>query len=339
MATLSRPTTVSPAPTQDLAIQAVNLGKKYGDQSVVTAVTFDIPRGNIFGFIGPSGAGKTTTVRMLTGVVKPTSGTVTVLGSPPGQFHTRTREKIGYMPQLFALYPDLTVWENLNFAASLYGMGLVRGKQLHRVLEFVELDSHRRKLARDISGGMQRRLSLAATLVHDPEVLFLDEPTMGIDPILRSKFWEHFDTLKSQGRTLFVTTQYVGEAAYCDLIGVLAEGHLLAVDTPAGLRRRAFGGEVVELHTPQRMDYNRLQLLRQLPFVHDITRLDDLDLRVVVDDASSAIPALLNWGQAQQVPIDSIREYLPPFDDVFVQVVKNAGADTQVLDDGRKGPS
>ncbi len=306
----------------DVAIHAANLTKKFDDQDAVQDVTFDIPRGKIFGFIGPSGAGKSTTVRMLTGVVKPTSGEVVVLGETPYRFRIRTRERIGYMPQLFALYPDLTVWENLNFAASLYGMGLFRGGHLRRVLEFVELYGDRRKLARNISGGMQRRLSLAATLVHDPELLFLDEPTTGIDPILRSKFWDHFKALQQQGRTLFVTTQYVGEAAHCDLIGVLSEGRLLMVDTPAGLRRRAFGGEVVELHTPQRIDYNHLQLVRQLPFVHGLTRLGDLDLRVVVDDASTAIPALLEWGKEQNISIESIREYLPPFDEVFVQLIK-----------------
>ncbi len=312
-------------PSQDNSIHTLDLTKKFGDEAAVENLTFDIPRGKIFGFIGPSGSGKTTTVRILTGILEPTSGQVSVLGRRPSKFNTRTREQIGYMPQLFVLYPDLTVWENMNFAASLYGMGWFRGQRLRRVLEFVELYADRGKLARNISGGMQRRLSLAATLVHDPTLLFLDEPTTGIDPILRAKFWEHFKALQQEGRTLFVTTQYVGEAAYCDLIGVLAEGHLLMVDSPAGLRRRAFGGEVVEMHTPARVDYNHVQLMRRLPFVRGISRTSDLDLRLVVDEASTAIPALLEWAKEQSISIESITEYLPPFDDVFVELVKNNG--------------
>jgi ABC-2 type transport system ATP-binding protein len=308
-----------------MVIHTLNLTKKFGEQTAVENLTFDIPRGKIFGFIGPSGSGKTTTLRMLTGILEPTSGEVSVLGRRPSKFAPRIREQIGYMPQLFALYPDLTVWENMNFAASLYGMGGFRGKQLRRALEFVELYDDRGKLTRNLSGGMQRRLSLAATLVHDPKLLFLDEPTTAIDPILRAKFWEHFKSLQRAGRTLFITTQYVSEAAHCDLIGVLAEGHLLMVDTPQGLRRHAFGGEVVELHTPERVDYSHVQLLQRLPYVRRISRTSDLDLRLIVEEASTAIPALLEWAKEQRINVESITEYLPPFDDVFVELVKHNG--------------
>ena len=193
----SQPRQLQPVEANRPVISVQHLTKKFGDEVAVQDVSFDVPRASIFGFIGPSGSGKTTTVRLLTGVYAPTAGEVTVLDCSPAKFSQADRARLGYMPQLFVLYPNLTVWENLNFAASLYGMSLFRGKRLTEALAFVELEEHRSKLARNISGGMLRRLSLAATLVHDPELLFLDEPTAGIDPVLRHKFWDHFRELKS----------------------------------------------------------------------------------------------------------------------------------------------
>ncbi|HBY95898.1 MAG TPA: ABC transporter ATP-binding protein [Chloroflexi bacterium] len=312
-----------PNGTNNVVVWAKGLTKQFGDEIAVKQVTFEVPRGKIFGFIGPSGSGKTTTIRLLTGIYEPTAGSAKVLGHHPMAFTQSTRERIGYMPQLFVLYPELTVWENLNFAASVYGLGLRRGKRLQRLLDFVELSEHRHKLARNISAGMQRRLSLAATLVHNPELIFLDEPTAGIDPVLRRKFWDHFKELQDEGRTLFVTTQYVGEAAYCDLVGVMAEGRLLMVDTPEGLRRRAFGGDVVDLRTTERLNYSDLRRLRGLPFVQgSVIRTNETGVRVVVDDASTAMPALLDWFKERNAAVESIEEYLPPFDDVFVKLIE-----------------
>jgi ABC-2 type transport system ATP-binding protein len=227
------------------------------------------------------------------------------------------------MPQLFVLYNELSVWENINFTASLYGVPLRRHSRLNQVLDFVELGEHKHKLARNISGGMQRRLSLAATLVHNPQLLFLDEPTAGIDPVLRRKLWDHFKMLQSEGRTLFITTQYVGEAAYCDYVGIMARGRLLMIETPEGLRRQAFGGEVVDLTTAERLSFQQLQQLRELPCVQaEIERLTLNGVRIIVDEASTAMPMILDWCQGQNVNVDSIEEYLPPFDDVFVELVK-----------------
>lgn len=319
--TVTEPPRTYSAP-DGIVIHTESLTRKFGGETAVEDLSFDIPKGKIFGFIGPSGSGKTTTVRLLTGVLYPTSGQASVLGRPPFAFTQRNRQRIGYMPQLFVLYPSLTVWENMNFVASLYGMGLFRGKALHRALDIVELDKDRNKLARDLSGGMQRRLSLAATLVHKPELLFLDEPTTGIDPVLRQKFWDHFKALQGEGCTIFLTTQYVGEAAYCDMIGLLSKGRLLMVDTPEGLRRRSFGGDLVEVSTGSPVDYNLLQSMRQLPFVHNVSRLDQSTLRLVVDDASTAIPAMIEWCKAQNIQVESISQYTPPFDDVFVELVK-----------------
>ncbi len=311
-------------PRQDLSIiQAVELTKQFGNEVAVQDITFEIPRGAIFGFIGPSGGGKTTTLRLLTGLYEPTAGQVRVLGKSPKEFSQSTQAKIGYMPQLFALYHHLSVWENISFAASLYGVGWRRKRLLNSLLEFVELAEHKHKLARNISGGMQRRLSLAATLVHNPELLFLDEPTAGIDPVLRRKFWDHFEELQQQGRTLLVTTQYVGEAVYCDYVGVLSHGRLLMVETPEGLRRRAFGGEVVDLRTTERITFAHLQELHRLPGITgEIKYLNDTTLRLIVDEASTAMPMLLEWCQGQNIKVESIEEYLPPFDDVFVELLQ-----------------
>ncbi|HEX9923162.1 MAG TPA: ABC transporter ATP-binding protein [Anaerolineae bacterium] len=323
-------TMAEPATTAaEIIIKVEGLTVQFGQEVAVQGVTFEIPRGSIFGFIGPSGSGKTTTVRLLTGFYRPNAGQVTVLGLPPTEFKQDTRAKIGYMPQLFALYPELTVWENLNFAASIYGMSFDRAERLNQLLAFVHLTEHKSKLARNLSGGMQRRLSLAATLVHDPELIFLDEPTAGIDPVLRRRLWDRFKELQQAGSTLFVTTQYVGEAAYCDYIGVMAMGRLLMVETPEGLRQRAFGGEVVDLHTGERLTYKDLQTLRKLPFVTGkVTRLNDNNgIRLIVDKASTAIPALLEWCQHEYVTAESIEEYLPPFDDVFVELVKEVPID------------
>ena len=275
---------------QESIIFTRGLSKQFGTETAVDQLTLAIPPGSIFGFIGPSGCGKTTTVRLLLGIYKPTSGEATVLGRAPAQFTRREQEQIGYMPQLFVLYPHLSLWENLNFAASLYGVSLRRNERLHELLELVELSGHEKKKVRQVSGGMRRRLSLAAALVHDPQLIFLDEPTAGIDPMLRRKFWDYFRVLQERGHTLFVTTQYVGEAAYCDYVGVMTDGRLLMVDTPKGLRQRALGGDVIHLHTENYLPTEKLAQLRAQPFVQrvDSHQLSDQGLQIIVDDASAS---------------------------------------------------
>ncbi len=315
-------------PLGEAAVRAVDLTKRFGNEVAVDHMTFDVPEGAIFGLIGPSGSGKTTAVRLMTGIYEPTEGSVTVLGRSPHNFNSTVRRRLGYMPQQFVLYPDLSVWENMHFAAALYGMGLRRGKRLKELLEFVELEDHRGKLARNISGGMQRRLSLAATLAHDPRLLLLDEPTAGIDPILRAKFWDYFKDLRERGRTLVVTTQYVGEAAYCDLVGVMAEGRLLMVETPDGLRRRAYGGEVVDLQATRPLDYRTVTQLRALPFVTGrLQPLGETGLRMVVDDAGTAVPELVEWARTNALEVRSIEKFEAPLDDVFVDIVKKEQQD------------
>lgn len=304
-------------------VEAQEVTKKFGDEIAVDSLTMHVPRGSIFGFIGPSGCGKTTTVRMMTGVHKPTSGELTVLGKNPITFSKSDQEKIGYLIQNFVLYPELTVWENLNFAASFYGVTLFRQKRLNKLLEFVELTEDKGKLASSLSGGMKRRLSLAATLVHNPELLFLDEPTAGIDPLLRRKFWDYFKELQAEGHTLFVTTQYVGEAAYCDLVGVMYDGRLLMVETPEGLRKKAYGGEIVAIKTSDVIRYDTRKNLEVLPFVRGkIKMVSDQEIDVIVDEASTAMPQLLDALKGEKAKIETIEEVLPPFDDVFVKLIE-----------------
>ncbi|MEP7133893.1 MAG: ABC transporter ATP-binding protein [Chloroflexota bacterium] len=319
----AEPMQVTPDLVNDSVIRAEHLTKVFGGETVVQDVSFDVPRASIFGFIGPSGSGKTTTVRLLTGVYTPTDGQALVFDHKPTEFSQRERARIGYMPQLFVLYPNLTVWENLNFAASLYGMGLFRGRRLKDALKFVELYEHRNKLARNISGGMLRRLSLAATLVHDPQLLFLDEPTAGIDPVLRRKFWDHFRELKDQGRTIFITTQYVSEADNCDLVGVQNNGKLLLVDTPQGLRHHAYGGDMIDFRTSQEFNFQHEAVLRSLPFVRAKTfRTSSNSMRIIVEHASTDTPELMRWAQQQNIQVEAVEEYTPSFEDVFVELVR-----------------
>lgn len=316
------------ATSNDVVIRTHDLSKKFGDSVAVDRVTMTIPRGSIFGFIGPSGCGKTTTMRLLLGIYQATGGVVEVLGRSPDHFTTADRQRIGYMPQLFVMYPDLSIWENLNFAASLYGMPLRRHKRLHELLDLVELTGHEHKLARNISGGMRQRLSLAAALVHNPDLIFLDEPTAGIDPVLRNKFWEHFEHLKAEGHSLFVTTQYVGEAAYCDYVGVMSGGRLLMVERPDDLRRRALGGDVITVKPNHILDYQQLRELRSQPFVRDrkVSINDDLSLQVVVEDTGTALPAIFTWLDGQGLTVETAGEYNPPFDDVFVMLLEQEAA-------------
>ncbi len=220
------------------AVTLEGASKRFGDDVAVDGITLSVAEGTIVGIIGPSGAGKTTLVRLMTGALAPTDGSIRVMGEDPLHFRRATRERIGYMPQSFALYPDLTARENVDFVGSLFGLLWWRRRRRTReVLELVDLWSVRGRRAGHLSGGMQRRLELASALVHDPQIAFLDEPTAGIDPLLRATIWQELGRLRDDGRTLLVTTQYVNEAEACDAVLLISDGRVVATGTPDELRR------------------------------------------------------------------------------------------------------
>lgn len=301
-------------------VAARGISRHFADFTALDDVTIDVEKGTILGVIGPSGSGKTTLIRILTGTLEPTHGDVRVLGEIPKRFGRRTREQIGYMPQLFLLYPDLTVAENVSFVAALFGlMWRTRKRRVREVLEFVELWDARSRRAKDLSGGMQRRLELACALVHEPRLLFMDEPTAGLDPVLRQKFWEEFRRLREAGRTLIVTTQYVGEAEHCDIVAVIAEGRLIALDEPEKLRKAALGGDVLEVETTFPVDATAL---RQMDLVTEVRQPGPRLLRIVVEDAAAATPRIVEALNLQNVEVARTAVYHPTFDEVFAELIE-----------------
>lgn len=303
---------------------------RFADQLAVDGISLVVPAGTILGLIGPSGAGKTTTIRLLTGALSPTSGRIEVLGEEPRRFRRQTRERIGYMPQSFTLYPDLTVRENVDFIGSLFGMlFLSRRRRTSQVLKLVDLWEVRGRRAGRLSGGMQRRLELACALVHDPALLFLDEPTASVDPMLRGRIWEELHRQRDAGRTLLVTTQYVNEAEECDQVALIAEGRLLALATPDELRREAVGGDVVVVETASLFDGD---LLLRLPVVHGVRQEGPRRLVVMVDDAGTAMPEVVQAVGAQGGEVVSAREERPSFDAVFAALVERGARDAETRD-------
>jgi len=303
------------------------LVRTFGSQTVLDGVDLTVAPGTILGLIGPSGCGKTTLVRTLLGIVEPTAGEVRVLGTRPTEFSPAQRTRIGYMPQSPALFPNLSIHHNLRFAASLYGVRhRGRRRRLAQLLDFVGLAGDEHKLAGAASGGMQRRLALAQALVPDPDLIVLDEPTAGVDPILRARFWSRFRDLRDAGRTLVVSTQYVGEAADCDVVAVMCGGRIVALEQPELLRRRAFGGDIVELR-PERGWFTReeTEKLATEPFVVSTERTID-GVRLVVEDAAADTPSLLGLLQSTDVGTVAVNQITPDYDDVFVAIMRNADA-------------
>jgi ABC-2 type transport system ATP-binding protein len=303
-----------------VAVRLAGVTRRFNGTEAVSGLDLQIPAGSITGVIGPSGSGKTTTIRMMTGSLAPTDGEVQVLGEPPGQFRRTTRERIGYMPQLFSLYPDLTVGENVDFAAALYGLVFWRRwRRTRAVLQLLDLWSVRGRRAGRLSGGMKRRLELAAALVHQPDLLILDEPTAGIDPLLRRTVWDELHRLREGGVTAVVTTQYVTEAEECDLVALIAGGRLIAFGTPAEVRKSALGGEVVEVTMENLFDASTLH---QAPGVLSIRQTGPKSFQLVVDDAGTATPETIQAMSEAGADVESIREYRPTFEDVFTALVE-----------------
>ena len=304
-------------------LRVESMSKDFGEQRVLHDISLTLPAGVIVGLIGPSGCGKTTLVRILTGMIAPTEGRVAVFGEDPTAFSVAQRTRFGYMPQLPVLFPNLTVWENLTFVASMYGVSLRgRRRRLKALLDLVDLSEHRSKKLSDCSGGMQRRLALAATLVHEPELLFLDEPTAGVDPILRERFWAHFRSLRDQGKTVVVPTQYVGEAVSCDIVAVMAEGRLLTALAPDELERFAFGGRPIHVELGGWLPRSVLERLRKVEHVAAV-HLSESGMTVVVDDhVADAETYVRSHVLDAGASVGEITALEPTYDDIFVEIVR-----------------
>jgi ABC-2 type transport system ATP-binding protein len=233
-------TTLPLNPSAPHPVTVRDLEKRFGDFVAVRGVSFDVARGEIFGFLGPNGAGKSTTIRMLCGILTPSGGYGTVAGFDMLTQPERIKARIGYMSQRFSLYEDLTVEENIDFYAGIYGLARARRRERKEwVIEMAGLQEHRRSRAAILSGGWKQRLALGCAILHEPPVVFLDEPTAGVDPISRRQFWDLIYAMAGGGVTVFVTTHYMDEAEYCDRIGLIYHGELVATDTPERLKSNA----------------------------------------------------------------------------------------------------
>jgi ABC-2 type transport system ATP-binding protein len=229
----------------EAVISVENLTRRFGDFVAVDQVSFEVKAGEVVGYLGPNGSGKTTTIRMLLGLLQPTSGKATVLGFDAFRQSEEVRTRAGYMSQKFAIYDDLTVLENLTFYGGVYG--ITDKTRIRHTLDQVGLTGHDSTLTRSLSAGWRQRLALGIALVHEPKLLFLDEPTSGVDPTARRAFWDLIYELAENGVTILVTTHYMDEAEYCERVGIMRAGKLLAMDTPSNLKRDIISGDVWEV--------------------------------------------------------------------------------------------
>lgn len=299
-------------------VEAIHLSKLFGDFTAVDQVSFEIPRGEIFGLLGPNGAGKTTTIRMLCGILTPTSGEARVMGYDVAHQPEEVKRRIGYMSQKFALYNDLTVYENLDFYANLYGVP--RDKVKARIAELIDmagLYDHKRQLTSDLSGAWRQRLALSCALVHEPPMLFLDEPTAGVDPVSRREFWEMIYNLAGKGVSVLATTHYMDEAEFCNVIGMMYRSRLIAVNDPDSLKEEMKGVlfEVV-CSDPARGE----QIIKDLPITRDVA-VNGILLHVLVDSEKNGCE-LEKALQSGGVPVERIEHILPSLEDVFVSLVE-----------------
>ena len=298
------------------------LTRRYGDFTAVDAVTFDVRRGEIFGFLGPNGAGKTTTIKMLTGLVAPTEGEGRVAGWDVRAERHRIKHSIGYMSQRFSLYGDLTVDENIELFAGLYGVAGARFRERRRwILEISHLEEHRGRPTDTLPLGWKQRLALGCAMVHEPPILFLDEPTSGVDPVARRTFWDLIDGLSDRGTTVFVSTHYMEEAEYCHRLVLLNRGRLIALDTPAALRD-GLGDPVLRVESPELPAAARA--LDAAPEVLEAAmfgRALHVTVRADVDGPEVVRRTLAAAG----LEASDVRSIAPSLEDVFVSLVRAEG--------------
>jgi ABC-2 type transport system ATP-binding protein len=302
-------------------------GRRLGDRWVLRNLDLDVAPGTIVGLIGPSGCGKTTAARLATGVYRPDEGEVSLLGRDPADLSSDERTRIGYLPQHPVLLDELSLWENLTFHAALNGVRLLRRRHLKRLLELVELSDDRRKPAREAPIGMKRRLALAAALVHEPALILLDEPTAGVDPVLHRTLWRHLGRLRDDGRALLVTTQRMGEAALCDLVVLLTDGRIAAAGSPDELRRRAVGGDLIQIETRELVESSVTARIRALPEVGDLTMTSPTRFRLVVDDGSAALVAVRHLLESSGCEVISSEQVDPEHGEVLVRLLDRSAAE------------
>lgn len=314
---------------EPFAVEARDLTRTFGDFVAVDHITFEVEPGEVFGFLGPNGSGKTTTIRMLCGLLPQTSGLGKVLGYDIATQSEQIKRQIGYMSQRFSLYDDLTVQENLRFYSSVYG---VVGKQARlregELLELAGLRGREHERTSNLSGGWKQRLALICAIVHKPPIIFLDEPTGGVDPAVRRAFWDVIYGLAETGVTVFVTTHFMDEAEHCHRAGLMYAGRLVALDTPDRLKQSVIQGELLELEANDAANDWQDDLserLLQLEGVRDVS-LFGARLRILVDHAQTRSAALLASAQAAGLRDVSLSPVAVSLEDVFVTLVQNERA-------------
>lgn len=309
------------------AVVARSLVRRFGDFTAVDQVSFEIPQGEVFGFLGPNGAGKTTTIKMLNGLLRPTSGSATVAGLDVGSEATGVKRRIGYMSQRFSLYTDLRVEENLELFSSLYGVSGARGAERQEwVLEMAGLQDRRQQLTGELPLGWRQRLALGCAVLHEPAILFLDEPTSGVDPRTRRGFWDLIYSLASTGTTVLVSTHYMEEAEYCHRLALMNRGRLIALDTATALRA-SMKAPIHEVAAADPVPV--LGALRDRTGISDVS-LHGRDVRVVVSRAAGSdedagagmVRSMLSEAGIEPASITRVE---PTLDDVFAHLVRREG--------------
>jgi ABC-2 type transport system ATP-binding protein len=296
------------------AVVLASIVKRYGAVEALSGLSLEIERGEMFGLIGPDGAGKTTAIRLMCGLLHPDRGDIHVLGYDPVRQHRLLTEKVGYLSQRFSLYGDLTVDENVAFFAEIHGVRDYRRRR-DQLLDMTQLTPFRARLADRLSGGMKQKLALTCTLVHQPELILLDEPTTGVDPISRREFWKLLSEFLSQGITIVMSTPYLDEAERCHRVALLHEGRVLAVDTPSRLRA-ASGGRMLEVAPPN--PRAAIAIIRGIPGVADAQLFGDrihVTLDETTDEAIAQFRSALERTPVGRAPL---RQVTPSLEDVFI---------------------
>ncbi len=302
------------------AVRIDNLTKRFGDFVAVDQVSIDVAQGEIFGFLGPNGAGKSTTIRVLCGLIAPTSGSATVYGFDVATQSEDVRRSIGYMSQKFSLYDDLTVEENIEFFGGVYGVTPEKMKERKAyVLRMADLEQKRGDLTGKLSGGWKQRLALGCAILHEPPILFLDEPTSGVDPVARRSFWELIYQLSVAGHTIFVTTHYMDEAEYCHRIALMYGGRVVALGSPEELKNSFGMGHLLMLESSNLL--GAMTVLQGRPEILDVAVFGS-GLHVKVENAENAEAQIRAALSSASIRVDSLEPIPPSMEDVFVSVIE-----------------